>query len=176
MDAVVAPLIAFVLVIGAAFTALQGVVDTGARQAQALAESRAHMLHQADGDVAPLSAGSSTLLGVTDVDVTVTNRGRLVYASFEDWDVVVRYEDTLGQQVVRNVPYSPSLAPGAWTDQQILLDPGAGTTELIDPGLLNPHEELVIRIRLLRTLGLGTTNEVTVTTPEGGGGTIFFDG
>jgi hypothetical protein len=127
-----------------------------------------------DSSIVPLSATVST----TDVDVVIANRGRLKYAepALSEWEIVVRYEDAGGTPYVEYLSYASTLATGTWTVQQIYLDQGTATNEIYEPDILNPDEEMVIRARLANAAGASTVNMVTVSPPEGGAGTVHFNG
>jgi hypothetical protein len=176
LDAAVISAIAMILALGSMFSAFSGIATISRAQADAFASARASALREADESVALLSATASTALGVTDVDVTVTNRGRLAYSQFQQWDVIVSYTNSSGDLAVERAAHATVLSGGAWVVQQLLLDSGLGSPELIDPGIFNPHEELVIRIRLSAEVEPGSTNAVTVVTPGGSGGSVQFSG
>ncbi len=174
MDSAVTALFAFFLVLGATHTAVGDVLRFGDDQGKALPLQWQQMLTRADSQVEFLSATAADSGSVTNVDVTVANQGRLVYSRFEDWDVTVRYT-TASTELKLYVPFSGTDTDNTWKVQKIWLDPGTSTPEAIDPGILNPHEEAVFRIRLNPQVQAGTTGVVTISSPEGSGGTIFFD-
>ena len=165
---------AFAIVLAAAFTALGDMVGLTVTSADSLRESWREAEHAVDSSVIPLSASVSG----TDVDVVVANRGRLKYAEpdLDKWEVVVRYEDAGGTPHIEYMNYADALATGSWTVQQIYLDEPTATVEVIEPDILNPNEEMVIRMRLSNTPGSASLNLVTISPPEGGPGAVHFDG
>lgn len=165
---------AFVIVLGATFTALGDVTGISQKSAASLRNSWREAERVVDSSVIPLSASVVS----TDVDVVIANRGRVKYAGpgFKEWEVVVRYEDAGGAAYVEYLSYADTLVTGSWTVQQIYLDYGASVVEIYEPDILNPAEEMVIRARLANVPGGATLNIVTVSPPEGGAGTVHFDG
>ncbi len=177
MGTAITSLIAFFLVIGSTITAVNTVLDSGSDRAAALAASNERLVAELETSVGLVSATSSTNSGSTRADVVITNDGIRSIASFEDWDVTVRYEPSgTPSELVIHLPYSTTESDNTWTDASFWIDYDNSTAELIELGRLNPHEEFVIRARLNPEIEPGTTGEVTVTTPTGQTGTIFFGG
>jgi len=125
-------------------------------------------------DVVPVAATSTTSGGHTDVDITLANRGGLSYALFSKWDVNVHYTDEDGIERSVWLPYSPSLGDDSWTVAQLYLDADAAASEVLEPGLLNPEEEALFRVRLVPAALGRTTGWVVITPPEGFPGNISF--
>ncbi len=73
------------------------------------------------------------------------------------------------------VPYASTEIDNTWTDQSIWLDYDNSIAELIEPGHLNQHEEMVMRIQLNPEVEASTSIEVTIVTPTGQTLTIYFD-
>ena len=174
MGTAVVAVIAFAIVLGAAFTALGDVVGLSVTSSEAMRSSWREAERVVDSSIVPLSA---TVSG-TDVDIVIANAGRLKYAEpgLEDWEVVVRYDDGGGTTRVEYLAYASALAAGTWTVQQIYLDESTSTVEVYEPDILNSEEEMVIRARLTNAPGTPTLNQVTITPPEGGAGTVQFEG
>jgi hypothetical protein len=108
------------------------------------------------------------------LSVRVANDGSIPLSGFENWDVIVQYEDASGSGHVLWMPYGGT-APGAneWTLEGIYFD---GEAEVVERGLLNPREELVITAELMPAIGAGTTNLVTVSTDRGVSAQYVFEG
>ena len=102
------------------------------------------------------------------VDVTIKNAGETPILAFTSWDLIVEYYETDGTYHQTWLPYSAA-APGdnQWTVTGLYLDAGAGTPEKFQPNILDPEEELIIRIKLAPALGSGTDNQVVIGTPNG---------
>ena len=171
-------LLAFFIVLGTAFTAMSDVLSLGQRGADNMRASWTEAERMVDSDAYAVSASAQTTVTETDVEVVVHNRGRAKYpaVSFAQWEVVVRYVDDGGTERLEYMPYSDTLQAGTWTASQIYLDEPTLTAEVYEPDIFNPEEEMVITVRLSALLGASTTNTVTVSTPEGGRSTVFFNG
>lgn len=167
-------LIAFAIVFATAFTVFNDVISINASSSNSLRNSWKEAEQIVDSRITPLSASSST----TDIRAVITNDGRIKYAepSFAEWEVVVRYGDSDGISRVEYLSYASTLATGTWTIQQIYLSEAALTTEVYEPGILNPGEEMTIAGRLTNIPGTFAINQVTITPPEGGGGSVHFGG
>ena len=88
----------------------------------------------------------------TQVDVTVRNDGQEKLADFERWDVILR-ADSFAEWY----PYTTTLSTSdTWT---------ASISEVVEPSILNPGEQMTVRIELSE--GVGSDNLVVVTTPNG---------
>ena len=171
-------LIAFFLVLGAAFTAIGDALGIPGRSAETQRAAWNQALRLVDTDVQALSADPTSTLLVTDVDVLIENTGRTKFASsdFPEWEVVVRYQDTLGSERFEYITYAEAVSAGNWTVEQIYLDESTSTAEAYEPGIFNPNEQMVINVRLFRVLGINTTNSVTISTPEGDRSSVLFNG
>lgn len=174
MSTAVISLFAFIIVLATAFTALGNLVGLSVTSADSLRSSWREAERFVDSSIIPISASVSG----TDVDIVIGNRGRLKYAEpdLEDWEVVVRYDDAGGTSYVEYLDYASVLATGSWTVQQIYLEQSTSTVEIYELDILNSEEEMVIRARLANTPGTPTLNQVTVSPPEGGTGTVHFNG
>ena len=177
MGTVLTSLIALFLVTGATITAVYGVLDSDGDRSDSLMASNELLVAELETSIDLLSATAYDNTGSTRVDVVVTNDGRRGLGSFEDWDVTVRYEQ-LGEpgETVVHLSYSTTEADNTWTDASLWIDYDDAVAELIEPGRLNPFEEMLLRVRLSPRVEPSTTGEVGVTTPSGRTGTIFFDG
>ena len=63
--------------------------------------------------------------------------------------------------------------PAQWS-RQIYQTASPPTPEVIDPGILNPGEELVLQVNLTPAVGAGTTNLAAVSAPNGVTASIVF--
>jgi len=97
--------------------------------------------------------------------VTVANTGQTKLASFDKWDVIVRYYDADGADHTEWLPYTTgNLSDNEWRKSKIGLH---GPVESFEPGIVNPSEELVILAQLNPPPGDNTTGLVTVVAPNG---------
>jgi hypothetical protein len=156
-----------IIIIGVMILAILGLSE-GALSAQAnLAEaSRAmqeRLTDQARTDLTMLSVSVSGM-DYTWVDITVKNTGNLKLADFSHWDVILTYTDFTS--AVHADWHSN------WTKQ--IYTTATSDLEKIEPGILNPGEEMVISVQVSSTIKAGATNVVTVGTPNGITATASF--
>lgn len=115
------------------------------------------------------SIGAVTLTpAATTVKVTLENTGETKLEEFDEWDVIVQYRDTNADLLVKRLSYTSS-PPGnnEWTVDAIYLDASTSATEVFDPGIFNPDEDLIIRIELDPAVGTPTANLATIATHNG---------
>jgi flagellar protein FlaF len=149
-----------IIIIGVMILAImglsQGTLAAQAGIADAIRQMQTRLADQARTDVQAVSA-STSVLGDT-VYITVKNTGSTKLADFEHWDVILTYPDSLAETQFE------------WhtiQSKQIYRAAESGQPEIIDPGILNPGEEMVIFTNVVFGVGLGTTNVATVSTPNG---------
>lgn len=177
MGTAIISLISLFLVIGSTMTAVNTVIKTGSDKTESLAVSNERLITELETSVALVSAIASTGSGVTQVDVVLSNDGQRTLGSFDEWDITVRYDQTgVSDETVLRTPYATSAADNSWTDLSFWLDYDDSVAELIEPGRINQQEEMVMRIQLNPEVQASTTGEITITTPSGLTGTIYFDG
>jgi hypothetical protein len=92
MGTAVVSLFAFFLVIGTTMTAVNTVLKTGSDNAEAQAVSNEQLVAEVESSIALVSAEETSTGGISTVDVVLTNNGRSVIHSYEEWDVTVRYD------------------------------------------------------------------------------------
>ena len=98
----------------------------------------------------------------------ITNDGRQSFANFDDWVITLKYDQAQAASETVLVPtYTNTLIDNTWTDFEYWLDYNADHPELIEPGVLNAHEEMEIRIQVNPKLENNTYLVVTVTSPSG---------
>jgi archaellum component FlaF (FlaF/FlaG flagellin family) len=116
------------------------------------------------------TAGGST------VEVTLYNGGSTRLMDFEEWDVFVQYYDEEDGYHVARLPFSATGVPmdNEWAVAGIYQNVSQATPETFEPGILNPGEEITMRLSLSPEAGEGTTNLVTFSTPNGVQTPAFF--
>ena len=177
MGTALTSLIALFLVIGSAMTAVNTVLDSGSDRTLSLAVSNERLVAELETSIGLVSTNAYIDGGSTRVDIVITNDGRRSIASFEEWDVTVRYDPNgAPEETTVHLSYSTTESDNTWTDISFWIDYDNSVAELIEPGSLNPLEEMLMRIRLNPRVSQRSTGEVTVTTPTGLTGTIFFSG
>lgn len=109
-------------------------------------------------DMEIVNAGSDILL-------TVENRGGRKLADFDEWDVIVQYYDdgTPANYHIEWLSYLPGgSASNRWTTDGFFLDTAEAIPEVYEPNVLNPGEELVIRVMVEPLIGEGTTVQTVI--------------
>jgi len=103
------------------------------------------------------------------VEVWVRNSGEVHLARFSKWDVIVHHYDASGGYQISELSYTENKNPGnqEWTVDTIYSDDSLGQQEVFEPGILNPGEVMLIKLRLSPQPGTGTTNWVIVSSDNG---------
>lgn len=110
-------------------------------------------------DLSPLEE-ETIVVGHAVVEITLENRGDTKLADYEQWDVILQYTGSDSSDNTEWYPYASS-GLNRWTDWH---DP---SDDVFDPSILNPGEELVIKIYVSPPVATGTTNLATIATPNG---------
>lgn len=102
------------------------------------------------------------------VEVTLRNDGRVRLADYARWDVIVQHDAPAAQHLAW-YPHADAAAPGeaCWTVVGLYRDAALGAAEVFEPGILNPGEEIVIRISISPAVAAGSTAVAVVATPNG---------
>ena len=140
------------IVIGIMVLALLGLTQSSlAAQASLMEATRLMQNRLADQARTNLTAlSASTALSGNEMYVTLKNTGNSKLADFTHWDVILTYTDI-----------TPTVR-GEWHANWL-----KHISEKIEPGILNPGEEMTVTVPVSFTIGDGTTNVVTVGTPNG---------
>lgn len=103
------------------------------------------------------------------VDVIIRNSGETSLMDFKMWDVVVQYYQSSGTYYQKRLPYTATAPPGnnEWTVIGVYLDAGTQTPEVYQPGILDPEEELLIRLKLSPAASGGGPHRVIVGSSAG---------
>jgi hypothetical protein len=106
------------------------------------------------------------------LEITVGNSGQTKLAEFDKWDVIVQYYDAAGAYHITWLPYNKeTLGDNEWQVTWIKIN---GAPESIDPNILNPREQMLIRARLNPAAGSNTTNMAVIATPTGITASTYF--
>jgi hypothetical protein len=175
MGTALTALIALMLVIGAAVTAVNTVLSTGGKRADAMTADNERLIEELETSISLVSATTVSGSGNTQFDVVVTNDGTRGLGSFDDWNITVRYDQAGAPGETFTSPvYSDTLVNNTWITQSFWLDYTGSQAELIEAGRLNMHEEVVVRIQLDPGFAPNTPVVITVTVPTGYTDTIIF--
>lgn len=112
------------------------------------------------------------------VEVSVHNTGEVHLAQFAKWDVLVQYYDETDGYHIGHLSYYENSNPGdnEWAVATIYADESMGQQEVFEPGILNPGEVMLLRLRLAPQQGIGTTNLVTISSANGVVASAQFQG
>ena len=126
-------------------------------------EARSAEITRTDLSILDMAYATPTL------DVTLANTGDETLRDFAKWDVFVRYYETDGTLHDTYLDYTAAspVDDNEWQKYGIYLDASAGTPESFQPGLLNPSEELVLRLKVAPDADSSKNNVVVVGTPNG---------
>jgi hypothetical protein len=102
------------------------------------------------------------------VELTVRNEGKVSLCDYNSWDMIVQYYSDNTTRAVAWLPYTVALEDNKWTvpsyPDGISFN---GSPEVYEPNILNPGEEMKVRIQLDPPVGLNTTNLATVSAANG---------
>jgi hypothetical protein len=125
-------------------------------------EVRSSALSRTNLSVLDLSYATPTL------DVTVANIGGESLRDFGKWDVVAQYYETDGTYNTTYLTFTTAaLGNNEWQKQGIYLDASASTAEAHQPEILDPGEELVVRLTLDPAADTAANNLIVIGTPNG---------
>ncbi len=110
-----------------------------------------------------ITAELSTVYTGGNIVVNVVNAGQIDFSQVSKWDVIAERQSGGSY----HIEYIDGL-PGSnqWTMSGIYLSDNS-TSEIFDPGILNPGEIMKIAINLDPAMGVGETSRLSVTTPNG---------
>ena len=168
MDTAAVSLIAFAMVLWATFTAVGGIFDRNEAGMEAFEATRDQLYRAADTSLEVVDTASSFGLGFTRVDVTVSNTGSRSFteADLAQWDVFLDYVPATGlDRKVSRLDFSDTLTANTWIVRDIYLDSSTSENELINPGIVDPQEELVMRLQVSPLIKIGTEGRVVINVP-----------
>lgn len=116
-----------------------------------------------------IDAAVTLELGNTIVRITVANQGQVSFHDFSKWDVLVQYYDAGDSYHILRASYTSSDPPGnnEWTNL-------APTPTVFGPGILNPGEQMEVKLKLSPAIKAGSDFLVVVATTNGVTGSRSF--
>jgi len=101
--------------------------------------------------------------GISEFYLRVVNQGKTSLAQFAKWDIVVQYQGGAANYI----GYTTNGSPGSneWTVEGIYLL--NNSTEVFDPDILNPEEQMKLLINIDPGIGAGEAIRITISTPHG---------
>jgi hypothetical protein len=109
------------------------------------------------------------------VQLTLTNPGDVALGQFSDWDVIFEIQQSSGFSV-KYLTYTTNASPGVneWTVKGIYLDSDTLSDEVVDPGVFNPGEEMIVLANPSPTVVPNTYDRATFVTPNGVVAKVIF--
>jgi hypothetical protein len=153
------------LVIGVMMLAVLGISDR-ALTAQATLSDTTRIVQESVSERVRTIITPTNVVADPDgllVQITLKNSGTTRLADFAYWDVFVEYAGDMSEQV-NWIP--PGTDVNQWS-ASIYQDANASVPETFDPNLLNPGEDLVITVNVSPPIAAGSTDRITVVTPNG---------
>ncbi len=134
---------------------------TSWREMEALSEERAR--------TDPEWVSASTSPTGNSIDVVLHNGGATRLADFDEWDVVVQYYTTSNTYYIRYLAYTDNATPGSneWTVSGIYSDYNSMTPEYYEPDVLNPGEDVVLKLSLSPPTDPAATKMVIIAVTNG---------
>ena len=165
METVVSALIVIALLILAIVGLSQVSISTQASIAESAGLMQERTGDRARTNVTSLGAQTTVLDETTDaVQVTLKNSGSIKLSDLEQWDVILQYTDGTDNPVVKW--YTPGGGTNQWS-AAIYSDATSQIPEVIEPGIFNPGEEMIVTIKVSPSVGTGSTNLAVIATPNG---------
>lgn len=166
METVLTAFIVITLLMFAALTLFQGFLDTQDAMQESWQEMEERLEDQARTTLTPVNAEVKSAGSV--VELTLRNEGMTRLSDFDSWDVVMHYYSATTTYYISWFPYVDyEPVSNEWTVVGIYMDTAASLPEVYEPGILNPGEELLIRVKVIPAIGVSTTNFATIATDNG---------
>jgi hypothetical protein len=162
METIIVSLICIALVVFGGMAMSQGFMTSVDASTMGLGE-----IGQRDETIirTELSTVSASLPTSATLELILENTGQVKLANFDKWDIIVQYYDGAGEYHAEWLPFTEGvLGDNEWELAWIRLD---GASEVFEPNVLNPKEQMMIRAHLSPAVGANTTNMVVVATPSG---------
>jgi archaellum component FlaG (FlaF/FlaG flagellin family) len=123
-----------------------------------------------------ISGPSSITTTVTStVEITISNKGETTIGEFPDWDVIAEIQKASGL-AIEYLAYSTTSPPTAnkWAVRGIYRDASKLLEEVVDPGVLNPGEELILQMTPNTAVVADTYDRIVIGTPNGALAQVIF--
>ncbi len=174
METILTAFIVLTLILFAALTIFAGYLNAQETLRLAWQEMQTRLSDQFHTDLAPVVAEAKSSGAV--IELTLRNEGDTRLTDFAAWDVIVQHYSAPGDYYIDWFSYVGQGEPvdGEWSVVGIYQDAATAEGELFEPGIWNPGEELLVRLRVLPPVGPNSTNMATITTANGVGISMQF--
>jgi hypothetical protein len=137
-------------------------VDASTMGLQEIGDSNDNIMRT---ELSPVSTSIELAAGADPLEIVLENTGQIKLADYDKWDVIIQYFDDSDIYHVQWLPYVPATtATYEWDVGWIKME---GQTEVFEPGVLNPGEQIMIKTKLDPSVGADTMNMVVISTPSG---------
>lgn len=111
----------------------------------------------------------------TYIDLTIRNSGGTKLADFDRWDLLLHYYTALDAYVIAWFPYVDDASGSYWWQVVgIYADAATLTSEMYEPGVFNPDEEMIVRVVLATPHKAASQVMADLVTPNGIGAAAVF--
>lgn len=168
MENVLSAIVVVFVIMFAVLTLSQAFVEAQDELGTTLMEMDARLDENAQALLLPVDAWLTEDKSVAAL--VFRNSGAARLTDFDRWDLMVEYYDsqeTPGLHIAW-LPYSAAVPfDGEWTVGGLYLNAAEARAEAIEPGILNPGEEILLLARLSPQIGIGRTLQVSLATGSG---------
>ncbi len=166
--------IALAIMITSVLAVLGSLFDSNTMTSRALVDDGLALSEAVHARVAATGARISGNKVRSNLDITISNTGNVAYGDFDKWNISVEYRSDSSGLVVNRLSFSDITADNKWMLRAIYEDAATALEEVVGSGVLNPREEMVVRLRLNPAVKDDTNGRVVVTPPVGQSTSIFF--
>jgi hypothetical protein len=172
METVLITIICIALMVFGGMTMSQGFMTSVDASTNSLTELGQRTETIMRTELTPISTNVTLVAGPDPLELILQNTGQIKIADFDKWDIIVQYYDDSGKYQIVRLPYSSSGAgTNEWGVEWIRLN---GQPEVFDPNVLNPEEQIMIKVWLEPSVGVNTTNMIVVSSPSGVTSSTYF--
>lgn len=166
MESLIAVIVVVTLILIGGLTVFQIALSTQDEIMNSWQEMEERVDDQARTVLTPITATTKSAGSI--VEVTLRNDGSTKLADFDRWDVILQYYTDTPTYETDWYPYvEGSLGINQWTNSGIYINANTAVSEVFEPGILNPGEEIVLQIQIMPTIGMTTTNWLSISTDNG---------
>ena len=165
-------MIAIVVIVVSVMTDQATGIGGPLRESWASLQDRSHSQNETKINVVP----SQPSVSVSPmVRFTLANDGTFTPGRFSEWDLILETQKASGFGI-GYLTHTKAACPGTgqWSIRGIFADVAALTSEVVEPGLLSPGEEMVVILKPSATIEESTIDRATFVAPNGVTARIIF--
>lgn len=174
METVLVAIVVVFLILFATLTLSNAVFSTQDAMHVTWQETEARMQDQTRTQ---LSVVDTKTHAGTQVELTLRNTGSVKLADFDEWDVIVQYDDgtTPTGLHVDWVPYVATISGSdVWTIEGIYSNAALAVPEAFEKTILDPGEEAIVDVRVNPAIAAGSYVQMVVSAPNGATASTIF--